>query len=170
MPACSEPTDTAEIVNEYDIAIVGGGIVGLGEDDQDRIGLIHRLAALEPQPESVPVNALVRVEGTPLAEGEAIDPFVIVRTVACARILMPHARVRLSAGRTLLSEEAQALCFFAGANSIFYGEKLLTTSNPEVIRDRALLANLGLGTLASNPELKAPAPVPDLPLSPVPVS
>jgi len=126
------------------INVCCGGIVGMGETRRQRAGLIAELANLDPYPESVPINNLVQVEGTPLAGSEALDPLEFVRTIACARITMPRARVRLSAGREQMSEAVQALCFLAGANSIFYGEKLLTTGNPEAERDRALMAKLGL--------------------------
>ena len=123
-----------------------GGIVGMGESRQQRAGLIAQLAALDPYPESVPINHLVRVPGTPLAEQVPLDPFEFVRTIAAARITMPKARVRLSAGRQQMGDAVQALCFLAGANSIFYGDKLLTTGNPDVEADRQLLARLGLKT------------------------
>ncbi len=121
-----------------------GGIVGMGEDRRARAALIAQLASMDPYPESVPINNLVQVAGTPLAGTAALDPLEFVRTIACARITMPKAMVRLSAGRQEMSEAVQALCFFAGANSIFYGDRLLTTGNPEVERDRALFAKLGL--------------------------
>jgi biotin synthase len=121
-----------------------GGIVGMGESQRDRAGLLMTLANLPQQPESVPINQLVRVPGTPLAQGQDIDPFDFVRTIAAARIMIPRAQVRLSAGRAEMSDALQALAFLAGANSIFYGEKLLTTGNPDVARDRALLARLGM--------------------------
>jgi len=121
-----------------------GGIVGLGESRRDRAALIAQLASLDPYPESVPINALVRVAGTPLEKTNPLDPLEFVRTIAAARICMPKARVRLSAGRESMPEAVQALCFLAGANSVFYGEKLLTTGNPEAARDRALFARLGL--------------------------
>jgi biotin synthase len=121
----------------------------MGESREQRAALIAQLANLDPYPESVPINNLVQVEGTPLAGTEALDPLEFVRTIACARITMPRARVRLSAGRSAMSEAIQALCFFAGANSIFYGDKLLTTSNPEAERDRALLDKLGLHRAAA---------------------
>jgi biotin synthase len=121
-----------------------GGIVGMGENESDRAGLIATLASLDPHPESVPVNALVRVEGTPLAEAPPLAPLEFVRCIAVARIAMPASVVRLSAGREEMSEETQALCFLAGANSIFYGAKLLTTPNPTALRDRALMEKLGL--------------------------
>jgi len=116
----------------------------MGEARADRVSLMEQLACQKPHPESVPVNMLVRVEGTPLAGQEDLDPFEFVRTLAVARILMPQSHVRLSAGREQMSDELQALCFLAGANSIFFGEKLLTTSNPEADRDRQLFERLGL--------------------------
>jgi biotin synthase len=124
-----------------------GGIVGMGESRKQRAGLLASLASLEPQPESVPINALVPVEGTPLHTQEGIDDFEFIRTIAVARILMPHSYVRLSAGRQNMHESTQALCFLAGANSIFYGEKLLTTGNPDVQKDTALFAKLGIHSL-----------------------
>ncbi|MBT9594549.1 MAG: biotin synthase BioB [Vitreoscilla sp.] len=139
-----ERLDTLEHVRSAGMSVCCGGIVGMGESRTERAGLIAQLANLEPYPESVPINELVRVEGTPLADTEKIDPFEFVRTIAVARITMPTARVRLSAGRQQMDEALQALCFVAGANSIFYGDKLLTTGNPDVERDRALLGRLGL--------------------------
>jgi biotin synthase len=139
-----ERLDTLAHVRAAGMAVCCGGIVGMGESRGERAGLIAQLANLDPYPESVPINELVRVQGTPLADAEKIDPFEFVRTIAVARITMPRARVRLSAGRQQMDEALQALCFVAGANSIFYGDKLLTTGNPEVERDRALLARLGL--------------------------
>jgi biotin synthase len=124
--------------------VCSGGIVGMGESRAERAGLIAELANLDPYPESVPVNELVQVEGTPLHGTDKLDPLEFVRTIAVARITMPRARVRLSAGRQQMGDAVQALCFLAGANSIFYGEKLLTTGNPEVEHDRDLLARLGL--------------------------
>ena len=121
-----------------------GGIVGMGETRRARAGLIAQLANMNPYPESVPINNLVQVEGTPLNGTEQLDLLEFVRTVACARITMPKAMVRLSAGRQEMPEGIQALCFLAGANSIFYGEKLLTTGNPDVEKDQALFAKLGL--------------------------
>ncbi|MGQ9836845.1 MAG: biotin synthase BioB [Cyanobacteriota bacterium] len=126
------------------IQICCGGIVGLGETDEDRIRLLHVLANLEPPPASVPINALVAVAGTPLAEQPPVDPLILVRMIATARILMPQARVRLAAGRRMLSASDHALCFLAGANSIFTGEKLLTTPNPGAEADHNLLSRLGL--------------------------
>jgi len=137
---------TIRRVADVGISVCCGGILGMGESRADRIDLLATLASLDPQPESVPINALVRVPGTPLAGAPELDPFEIVRAVAVARIVMPRARVRLAAGRLQLSDEAQALCFLAGANSIFFGEKLLTTPNPAENRDAALLDRLGLAT------------------------
>jgi biotin synthase len=136
--------DTLDRVRAAGIHVCCGGIVGMGEGRHDRIGMIATLASLPAHPESVPINLLVRVEGTPLAGEAAFDPFEFVRTVAVARIAMPASVVRLSAGREDMSEESQALCFLAGANSIFYGPKLLTTPNPERGHDMALLDKLGL--------------------------
>ena len=137
--------DTLAAVREAGMHVCCGGIVGMGESQRDRAELLVTLANLLPQqPESVPINQLVRVPGTPLAQGRAIDPFDFVRTIAVARIMIPRAQVRLSAGRTAMSDELQALAFLAGANSIFYGEKLLTTGNPDVARDRTLLERLGM--------------------------
>ena len=135
---------TLENVRKAGVTVCCGGIIGMGESDEDRIGLLHQLASLEPQPESVPINMLVRVPGTPLAESDALDPMVFVRTIATARILMPKSRVRLSAGRRSLSREVVTLCFMAGANSIFVGDKLLTTPNPSRDEDEALLEELDL--------------------------
>jgi biotin synthase len=136
--------DTLDRVRNAGVKVCCGGIVGLGETRESRAGLIAQLASLDPQPESVPINELVQVEGTPL-EGTGKLPWTeFVRTIAVARILLPRSVVRLSAGRTAMDEAVQALCFFAGANSIFYGEKLLTTGNPQVERDDALFAALGL--------------------------
>ena len=136
--------DTLERVRGAGIHVCSGGIVGMGESRAERAGLLAQLAGLDPQPESVPINQLVQVEGTPLAGTEAFPWTEFVRTIAVARILMPKSFVRLSAGRTEMHEAVQALCFLAGANSIFYGEKLLTTGNPEVARDDALFAALGI--------------------------
>ncbi len=136
--------DTLANVRDAGINVCCGGIVGMGEGEDDRAGLIATLASLEVPPESVPINALVAVEGTPLARQERIEPLDFVRVVAAARIAMPKSYVRLSAGREQMSDEAQALCFLAGANSIFYGDKLLTTPNSETSRDEALFAKLGM--------------------------
>jgi biotin synthase len=136
--------DTLAHVRDAGIRVCCGGIVGMGESAEDRIGMIATLASLPVHPESVPINMLVRVEGTPLAGGEALDPIDFVRTIAAARIAMPKSVVRLSAGREDMSEATQALCFLAGANSIFYGPKLLTTPNPAPDRDLGLMGRLGL--------------------------
>jgi biotin synthase len=133
-------------VRDAGITVCCGGIVGMGETSRGRCALLATLAGFDPHPESVPVNLLVRVPGTPLADAPDLDAFELVRTVATARILMPRSRVRLSAGRTSLAREAQALCFLAGANSIFLGERLLTTPNPTPDEDAALLRDLGLRT------------------------
>jgi len=131
-------------VRKAGITVCCGGILGMGETDEDRVGLLHELSRLDPHPESVPINMLVRNEGTPLADAEELDPLVMVRTIATARILMPASRVRLAAGRRQMSAEAVTLCFLAGANSIFSGEKLLTTPNPLPGSDQQLLRNLGM--------------------------
>jgi biotin synthase len=136
--------DTLAHVRSADIKVCSGGIVGMGETREGRAGLVAQLANLNPPPESVPINDLVKVAGTPLADTPPLDPLEFVRTIAVARITMPTSRVRLSAGRQAMSESTQALCFLAGANSIFYGEKLLTTGNPDVARDQALMQKLGM--------------------------
>jgi len=136
--------ETLERVRKAGMHVCSGGIVGMGENLTQRAGLVAQLANLEPYPESVPINNLVKVEGTPLAQTEDLDPLDFVRTIAVARITMPTARVRLSAGRQQMSDAIQALCFLAGANSIFYGEQLLTTGNPDAEKDRALLDKLGM--------------------------
>lgn len=140
--------DTLAHVRAAGISVCCGGIVGMGEAPVHRAGLIAQIANLDPYPESVPINSLVRVPGTPLADAPPIDPLDFVRVIAVARITMPKARVRLSAGRQQLGEAVQALCFLAGANSIFYGDKLLVTGNPDVEADRALLHRLGYATRA----------------------
>jgi biotin synthase len=145
--AYQDRLDTLEKVRSAGINVCCGGIVGMGESRLERAGLIAQLANLDPYPESVPINHLVQVEGTPLHGVEALDPLEFVRTIAAARITMPKAMVRLSAGRREMSEAVQALCFLAGANSIFYGDKLLTTGNPEAEQDKALFAKLGLSSL-----------------------
>jgi biotin synthase len=138
--------DTLEAVREAGMSVCCGGIVGMGETVRDRARMLQVLANLEQHPESVPINQLVAVPGTPLANQAPIDPFDFIRTIAVARILMPSSAVRLSAGREQMSDELQALAFLAGANSIFYGEKLLTTGNPDVEHDRRLLDRLGMRT------------------------
>ena len=135
---------TIQAVRSAGITVCCGGIIGMGESDEDRVGLLHQLANLEPHPESVPINMLVPVQGTPLADAEPVDSLVLARMIATARLLMPASMVRLSAGRNSLSREAVSLCFLAGANSIFVGEKLLTTPNPERDEDDRLLRDLGL--------------------------
>jgi biotin synthase len=138
---------TLSSVRKAGVTVCCGGIIGLGESESDRVGLLHQLSTLNPHPESVPINALVRVAGTPLENLEPLDPLVFVRTIATARMLMPASMVRLSAGRRSLSREAVALCFVAGANSLFIGEKLLTTANPNPEDDMAMLQALGLEPL-----------------------
>jgi len=145
-----ERLDTLGHVRQAGIKVCCGGIVGMGETRLQRAGMIAQLANLDPYPESVPINHLVQVAGTPLHGTAPLDPLEFVRTIAVARITMPQARVRLSAGRRELGEAVQALCFLAGANSIFYGDKLLTTGNPEAEADRALLQKLGLKTRAQS--------------------
>jgi len=135
---------TIAAVRKAGITVCCGGILGMGESDEDRIGLLHQLATLDPHPESVPINMLVRAPGTPLGNAADLDPLIMVRTIATARILMPQARVRLAAGRKQMSREAVLLCFLAGANSIFTGEKLLTTPNPAPDEDAEMLRELGL--------------------------
>lgn len=139
--------DTLGHVRDAGLKTCCGGIVGMGETRQQRAGLLHTLATLPAHPDSVPINRLVRVAGTPLAQERELDGFEFVRTIAAARIAMPASMVRLSAGRAEMSDELQALCFFAGANSIFYGEKLLTTGNPDTERDLALFDRLGIHAL-----------------------
>lgn len=146
---------TLENVRKAGVTVCSGGIIGMGESIDDRCEMLRTLANLDPQPESVPVNALVPVEGTPLANMPPVDPLDLVRMIAVARILMPRARVRLSAGRTSLSREAQMMCMFAGANSIFYGEKLLTTPNPDEEEDLSLIRDAGLTAMA--PAASAPS-------------
>jgi len=138
--------DTLEHVRDAGINVCCGGIVGMGEQEEDRVSLLQQLANLPQHPQSVPINMLVQVEGTPLHGVEKLDALDFVRTIAIARILMPESWVRLSAGRTEMSDEMQALCFFAGANSIFYGDKLLTTTNPDENHDRVLFDKLGINT------------------------
>ncbi len=147
--------DTLEHVRTAGMKVCSGGILGLGETRRDRAGLLMQLANLPAHPDSVPINQLVKIEGTPLADAKALDPFEFVRTVAVARIMMPKSRVRLSAGRETMTESTQALCFFAGANSIFYGEKLLTTANPEADTDQRLFAKLGINRLEDNEKEEA---------------
>jgi biotin synthase len=138
---------TLAAVRKAGITVCCGGILGMGEKESDRVGLLQQLATLKPHPESVPINMLVRVQGTPLAAMSALDPLEMVRAIATARIIMPASRVRLAAGRKQLSPEAVTLCFVAGANSIFVGEKLLTTPNPGPAEDEQLLESLGMKPL-----------------------
>jgi len=147
--------NTLKSVRSAGLQVCSGGILGLGESVEDRLKLLAELAALDPQPDSVPVNALIPVDGTPLAKTKPVDPIEFVRIIAVARILMPAAMVRLSAGRTEMSEEMQALCFLAGANSIFLGEKLLTRSNPGPAEDMRLLGKLGMRPMTTAAEVSA---------------
>ncbi len=146
---------TLERVRRSGVTVCCGGIIGMGESRQERYRLLRELSTLDPHPESVPVNMLVRVEGTPLAKQRAEDPLELVRMIATARILMPESMVRLSAGRMSLSDEAQALCFLAGANSIFMGDKLLTTPNPEANVDRQLFDKLGMRLMPADVQVHA---------------
>ena len=138
--------DTLKYVRDAGINVCSGGIMGMGEDESDRVSFLQQLVNLPQHPESVPINMLVQVEGTPLFGVDEIEPFEFIRTIAAARILMPKSYVRLSAGRTEMSDETQALCFLAGANSIFYGDKLLTTANPDENHDLQLFNKLGINT------------------------
>ena len=150
---------TLENVRNAGMKICSGGILGMGESEQDRLALLVELANLRQPPESVPINQLVRVKGTPLAQQDDLEPFNFIRIIAVTRIMMPTSAVRLSAGRESMNEQMQALCFMAGANSIFYGCKLLTTPNPEEDRDRALFAKLGLhGAPAAHTPAQPPQP------------
>lgn len=157
---------TIRHVQDAGMSVCCGGILGLGESTDDRLRMLEVISEFNPQPESVPINSLMPMPGTPLADSQAVDTFDVIRMIAVTRIAVPKAKVRLSAGRTRMSDETQALCFFAGANSIFYGDKLLTAKNPAIEKDRALLAKLDLGTLAPNPALEAPASDENRELSP----
>ena len=139
------------------MSVCCGGILGLGETLEDRLRMLEVLSNFNPHPESVPINMLMPIQGTPMGENELVDTFTMIRMIATARIAMPRAKVRLSAGRTAMSKECQALCFFAGANSIFYGDKLLTAANPRANEDMALLRELGLAPQEPNPAMEAPA-------------
>ena len=163
---CEDRLRTIRNVQDAGMAVCCGGILGISETITDRLRLLEVISSFNPQPESVPINSLMPMPGTPLAGNAQVDPFDLIRMIACARIAVPAAKVRLSAGRTRLSDETQALCFFAGANSIFYGDKLLTADNPEAGKDRELLAKLGLETLEPNPALDVPVKNSDLPASP----
>jgi biotin synthase len=154
-----ERLETLARVRRSGVTVCSGGIIGMGEDRRVRYRLLQQLASLDPHPESVPVNLLVRVEGTPLGEQAPTDPFELVRTIGTARILMPASIVRLSAGRLSLSDEAQALCFLAGANSVFLGDRLLTTPNPGTTHDERLLDRLGMRLKAGDPAAPVPADV-----------
>jgi len=158
--------DTLRHVQDAGMSVCSGGILGLGESTRDRLRMLEILSNFNPQPESVPINSLVPIPGTPLAESQGVDSFEIVRMIALARIAIPGAKVRLSAGRQQMSEELQTLCFFAGANSIFYGDKLLTTSNPQAEADLELLAKLGMRPQKPNPDLPAPERKESRPLEP----
>jgi biotin synthase len=153
-------------VRQAGITVCSGGIIGMGEGRRDRYRMLQQLAALDPHPESVPINLLMRVEGTPLAHQQAEDPLELVRTIATARILMPASFVRLSAGRLALSDEAQALCFVAGANSVFLGERLLTTPNPGASHDEQLLRRLGMRLTDAPAAAPSAAPVMPSPTAP----
>jgi biotin synthase len=155
--------DTLRHVQEAGISVCCGGIVGMGESARDRCALLAQLGRLRPHPESLPINRLVRIPGTPLQDAPELDPLELVRTVACARLVAPRARVRLSAGRLSLSDEAQALCFLAGANSIFSGEKLLTAPNPLVDEDERLFQRLGLRVAESGAPGVNPGAPPTVP-------
>jgi biotin synthase len=157
--------ETLEHVRASGVSVCCGGILGMGESDGDRVELFHRLATFDPHPESVPINLLVAVEGTPLAHRPKVDPLELVRAVAVARLLMPSSRIRLSAGRRDLSDADHALCFLAGANSIFSGDRLLTTKNVEGDRDAAMLARLGLRTLAADQALADKLPAASAPVT-----
>jgi len=154
-----ERLETLARVRKAGVTVCSGGIIGMGEDRAVRCRMLQQLAALDPHPESVPVNLLVRIEGTPLADVKPEDPFELVRTIATARIIMPASIVRLSAGRMSLTDEAQALCFVAGANSVFLGERLLTTPNPGASHDEQLLARLGMRLTVSASDVPVPAHV-----------
>lgn len=152
---------TIRHVQDAGMSVCCGGILGLGETYDDRLKMLEVISELNPQPESVPINKLMPMPGTPLEGSEQVNALDLVRMIALARIAVPKAKIRLSAGRTSLSEEAQAMCFFAGANSIFYGDKLLTANNPAIERDQALIASLGLKTQAPNRDQLAPQADPD---------
>jgi biotin synthase len=144
--------DTIRAVQGAGISLCCGGIIGMGESELDRLKLLEVLSRFDPPPESVPINCLMPIPGTPLAEQESVDVFQLIRLIATTRVIFPKARVRLSAGRTRLTPEAQALCFFAGANSVFSGDKLLTAANPGVTQDQALFQKLGLATSERGPK------------------
>lgn len=148
------------------MSVCCGGILGLGETTEDRLKMIETISEFNPQPESVPINSLMPMPGTPLGDSDPVTIFDVVRMIAVARIAVPKAKVRLSAGRTQMSEEGQAMCFFAGANSIFYGDKLLTAQNPSIQKDLDLIAQLGLSAKQPNPSMTSPESACEKPLSP----
>jgi biotin synthase len=158
---------TIRNIQDAGISVCCGGILGISETITDRLRLLEVISNFNPAPESVPINSLMPMPGTPLAENPQVEPLDLVRMIACARIAVPSAKVRLSAGRTRLSDETQTLCFYAGANSIFYGDKLLTTDNPSAEKDRELLNKLGLDTLEPDVYLEAPQFNPAVPANPV---
>ena len=160
--------NTIRNVQDAGMSVCCGGILGLGETTDDRLRMLEILSGFNPPPESIPINKLMPMPGTPLEGADPVDAFDVARTIACARIAVPGAKVRLSAGRTELSEEAQALCFFAGANSIFYGDKLLTAANPQTQQDLRLIEKLGMQTQAPNRQLAAPPAEAQRPLAPNP--
>jgi biotin synthase len=149
------------------MSVCAGGILGLGESADDRLKMLEVLSEFNPQPESVPINTLTPIKGTPMQDNEAVDTFDLIRMIAVTRIAIPRAKVRLSAGRNQMSKETQALCYFAGANSIFYGDKLLTVANPRANEDLKLLRELGLAPQASNPAMEAPEADASRPLYPM---
>ncbi|MEC9056776.1 MAG: biotin synthase BioB, partial [Verrucomicrobiota bacterium] len=157
---------TIRNVQDAGMSVCCGGILGLGEEVEDRLRMLEVISEFNPPPESIPINALMPMPGTPLEGNKSVDGFDLARLIALTRISVPGSRVRLSAGRTRLSDEAQALCFFAGANSIFYGDKLLTADNPAVEKDLALLGRLGLEAKASDRSTPPPCSNPERPLSP----
>ena len=160
--------ETIRNVQDAGMSVCCGGILGLGETTEDRLKMIEVISSFNPPPESIPINKLMPMPGTPMAENQGVDVFELVRMIAITRIAIPKGKVRLSAGRTALSEEAQAMCFFAGANSIFYGDKLLTAANPAVDKDLNLISRLGLSTQEPNRDQPAPAAKEELPLQPAP--
>jgi biotin synthase len=158
--------NTIRHAQDAGMSICCGGILGLGEDTKDRLKMIEVISEFNPQPESVPINSLMPMPGTPLEGSNPVEIFDVVRMIAVARIACPRAKVRLSAGRTQMSEEGQAMCFFAGANSIFYGDKLLTAENPAIKKDLELIEKLNLSARAPNPQMQPPQSECDKPLSP----
>lgn len=158
--------NTIRNVQDAGMSVCCGGILGLGESTEDRLKMLEVISEFNPQPESIPINSLMPMPGTPMAEEQGVDVFDVVRIIAITRIAAPKAKVRLSAGRTNLSEEAQTLCFFAGANSIFYGDKLLTAKNPAVEKDLALIDKLGMKPQKPNRNMDAPSSNDDKPLEP----